>query len=199
MKVKFILKDKILRLLFLFGLAIISINVFWVLSSPTTDLPVLGKLPEFKLIDQSGDKFSLVNLKGKIWVADFIFTTCAGPCPVMTSQFADIQHHFFNEKDVNLLSISVNPEYDAPPILIEYGDHYDANYDRWVFLTGDREEIHRLAAEGFHIGSMENPVFHSTRFVLLDKNARIRGYYISSELEEMQRLWSDIVRLTIET
>jgi protein SCO1/2 len=93
----------------------------------------------------------------------------------------------------------VNPDYDSPEILREYGGRYGANYNKWRFLTGDREAIHELAVDGFKVGSVEDPIFHSTRFILLDDKARIRGYYISSELEEMQQLWRDVELLAVVT
>ncbi len=155
-------------------------------------LPVLGELTDFELMDQDGEQFSRDDLLGKVWVADFIFTTCAGPCPVMSGQFTELQSRFASASDFRLLSISVNPDYDTPTILKEYGDRYGADHDRWRFLTGERESIHELAVEGFKVGSVEDPIFHSTRFILLDSKARIRGYYISSELNEMQQLWRDV-------
>lgn len=155
-------------------------------------LPVLGELIEFQLTDQDGEQFSREDMMGKVWVADFIFTTCAGPCPVMSGQFTELQTRFANASDFRLLSISVNPEYDSPAILREYGDRYGADHERWRFLTGKKESIHELAVEGFKVGSIEDPIFHSTRFILLDDKARIRGYYISSELGEMQQLWRDV-------
>jgi protein SCO1/2 len=110
----------------------------------------------------------------------------------MSSQFTELQSRFANSLDLNLLSISVNPDYDTPEILNEYGKRYGADYDKWHFLTGEKEAIHKLAVDGFKVGSVEDPIFHSTRFILLDGQARIRGYYISSELEEMQQLWRDV-------
>ena len=155
-------------------------------------LPFLGELTEFQLTDQNGEQFSRDDLLGKVWVADFIFTTCAGPCPIMSGQFTELQSRFGNASDFRLLSISVNPDYDTPEVLKEYGDRYGADHDRWRFLTGKKDRIHELAVEGFKVGSVEDPIFHSTRFILLDSKARIRGYYISSELEEMQQLWRDV-------
>ena len=155
-------------------------------------LPFLGELTEFQLTDQDGEQFSREDLLGKVWVADFIFTTCAGPCSVMSGQFTELQSRFGNASDFRLLSISVNPDYDTPEILKQYGDRYGADHDRWRFLTGKKDRIHELAVEGFKVGSVEDPIFHSTRFILLDSKARIRGYYISSELEEMQQLWRDV-------
>ena len=185
------LKHKHLWLFVTFGVIILVVS----LRRPEEnkdELPVLGELIDFRLTDQNGNEFGKQDMYGKVWVADFIFTTCAGPCPVMSSQFTELQSRFENASDLNLLSISVNPEYDTPEILREYGERYGADYDKWHFLTGDKEAIHKLAVDGFKVGSIEEPIFHSTRFILLDEKARIRGYYISSELEEMQQLWHDV-------
>ena len=186
-----LLKNKHLWLFITFGIIILVVS----LRRPEEkkdELPVLGELIDFQLTNQNGNTFGKEDLYGKVWVADFIFTTCAGPCPVMSSQFTELQSRFENASDLNLLSISVNPEYDTPEILREYGERYGADYDKWHFLTGDKEAIHKLAVDGFKVGSIEEPIFHSTRFILLDGKARIRGYYISSELEEMQQLWHDV-------
>ncbi len=192
------LKDKRFWLFNTFGVIILEVSLRRQ-DSKKSELPILGKLIDFQLTDQNGEIFSKEDLLGKVWVADFIFTTCAGPCPVMSGQFAELQSRFSNAPDLNLLSISVNPDYDSPEILREYGGRYGANYNKWRFLTGDREAIHELAVDGFKVGSVEDPIFHSTRFILLDDKARIRGYYISSELEEMQQLWRDVELLAVVT
>ena len=193
-----LLKDKRFWLFITFGVIILVVSLRRQ-DSKKSELPILGKLIDFQLTDQNGEIFSKEDLLGKVWVADFIFTTCAGPCPVMSGQFAELQSRFSNAPDLNLLSISVNPDYDSPEILREYGGRYGANYNKWRFLTGDREAIHELAVDGFKVGSVEDPIFHSTRFILLDDKARIRGYYISSELEEMQQLWRDVELLAVVT
>lgn len=179
----------------LFGLVILGIALLRT-SRPAPDpLPVLGDLPEFQLVDQNGEDFSRDDLLGNLWLADFIFTTCSGPCPVMSGQFARFQDRFSRTRDFRLLSISVNPEYDTPDVLKAYGDRFLADHRRWSFLTGDRDAIHRLAVDGFHVGSVKEPMFHSTRFILIDSQARIRGTYLSTEPDEIARLERDIRNL----
>jgi len=153
--------------------------------------PDYGTVPSFELFDQLGNTFTKDELLGDVWVVDFVFTTCAGPCPIMTAQFSELQDRFSDQEDFRLLSISVNPEYDTPEVLKRYGDDYGADHSRWTFLTGDREKIRSLAWEGFHVGKEEDPIFHSTYFILVDKEGKIRGYYISSEKNEIERLWTD--------
>lgn len=158
-----------------------------------------GTVPSFELVDQKGGSFSKNELLGNVWVVDFVFTTCSGPCPIMTAQFAELQDRFSEKDDFRLLSVSVNPEYDTPEVLREYGDEYGADHSRWTFLTGDRKKIHSLAWEGFHVGTEEDPIFHSTRFILVDRAGKIRGYYISTEMVEMERLWADVELLLSES
>ncbi|MFQ6616809.1 MAG: SCO family protein [Fidelibacterota bacterium] len=179
----------------LFGVVIAAAALVRLSRRPPEPPPVLGILPPFHLVDQNGEGFSRDDLLGKLWLADFIFTTCSGPCPVMSGQFAQFQKRFSPMRDFRLLSISVNPEYDTPAILREYGNRFGADHTRWTFLTGDPGAIHRLAVDGFHVGSIEKPMFHSTRFVLVDSKGQIRGYYISSETQEMARLERDLKSL----
>lgn len=158
-----------------------------------------GSVPFFRLIDQHGETFTQEELLGTVWVVDFVFTTCAGPCPLMTAQFADLQDRYSQSKDFRLVSISVNPEFDTPEVLKVYGDQYGADHSRWAFLTGDREEIHKLAWEGFHVGTEDDPIFHSLRFILINRTGKIHGYYISTEPEELERLRNDVKMLLSES
>jgi protein SCO1/2 len=158
-------------------------------------LPKLYPLPAFELIDASGEPFTQESLAGRFWVADFIFTTCAGPCPVMSSRMADLAEAFADNPAVQFLSISVNPETDTPEVLREYADRYQADTSRWHFVTGDRNVIHSLAVEGFKLGSVDEPIMHSTRFVLVDDEGYVRGYYESSEPEGSLELTRDLTSL----
>ena len=142
----------------------------------------LGKLNEF----------NKENLIGNFWISDFIFTTCAGPCPVMSSQFQGFQKKYSKNDKLKLLSISVNPQYDTPTILQNYGERYSADFEKWNFLTGDVNEIHNLALESFKVGDADNPIFHSAFFILIDDKAQIRGYYNSTISEDINKMYSDI-------
>ena len=158
-------------------------------------LPVLSEVPAFELTDSGGKPFSREQLKGKVWVADFIFTTCAGPCPIMSKNLAGIQRSYLLEQGIDFVSVSVNPEYDSPAVLTEYARRFKADTGRWHFLTGPREKIQDLALTGFKIGSKENPIFHSTFFILVDGNFNIRGYYEGTNKEKIRQLFKDIARL----
>ncbi len=155
-------------------------------------LPVISEVPPFSFTDVRGEKISRDDLKGEVWVADFIFTRCAGPCPVMSRRMATLP-----QDKLRLVSFTVDPDYDTPSVLKEYGARYEAQPDRWSFLTGDRQAIRDLAISGFHLGVADateedsEPILHSTRFVLVDRQARIRGYYDGLDPNEVDRLLAD--------
>lgn len=161
-------------------------------------LPILGSIPEFELTDSRGLPTGLADLEGHVWVADFIFTTCAGPCPIMSTNLASVHREYGDEDDLRLVSVTVNPDYDTPEIMDAYAKHYGAETDRWHFLTGAYEDIQSLLMNGFKMGDLEDIVFHSTRFALVDREARIRGYYIGTEAEDMELLRKDLKRLLRE-
>jgi protein SCO1/2 len=167
-------------------------------------LPTLGTLPEFSLTERNGQPFGLQNLRGKIWVADFIFTNCAGTCPIMTTAMTDIQQMALAENldDVRLVSITVDPERDSLAVLQRFADGYGALKDRWHFLTGEEAAIQQLANKGFFLsaaastgGSAEEPIIHSNRFVLVDRQGRIRGYYDGTDEESVKLLRKDLKTL----
>ncbi|MCL4215414.1 MAG: SCO family protein [Candidatus Hydrogenedentes bacterium] len=155
-------------------------------------LPVIAKAPEFELTDSTEAHFSSAALRGKVWVADFIFTRCGGACPVMTAELARLDKEFSTSEDFALVSISVDPEYDTPEILREFGERYGAVPGRWHFLTGDADTIAGLSVEGFKVGSLDSPMNHSQRFILVDRRGRIRGYYSSTDAEDLARLRADL-------
>jgi len=166
-------------------------------SPAESSLPVLGTIDQFLLYDQTGSELTMDDLHGKVWVADFIFTTCAGPCPEMSEKMARLQKIFDTEPALSLVSFTVNPEYDSPAVLHEYGQRYGAKANKWIFLTGSREEIRSVAADSFHLGSKDNPVFHSTRFTLVDAAGQIRGYYDSTVQEALDKLITDAQLLVV--
>ena len=110
----------------------------------------------------------------------------------MSSQFQGFQEKYSDNSNLKLLSISVNPQYDTPNILQNYGERYNADFKKWNFLTGDVNEIHTLALESFKVGDAENPIFHSAFFILIDDQAQIRGYYNSTINEDINKMYSDI-------
>ncbi|MBI4525930.1 MAG: SCO family protein [Deltaproteobacteria bacterium] len=174
-------------------------------SNPLEGLKDFGKVPDFLLIERSGRQIGLADLKGKIWIADFIYTNCPDTCPVQSAQMKELQNEFMSEKDLRLVSITVDPRRDTPKVLTEYADRFGAKPDRWLFLTGEKAAIYRLAQDGFRLGTAELPHekrptsgathLHSPRFVLVDRKSEIRGYYPSIESDAIARLRRDLKTL----
>ncbi len=161
-------------------------------------LPVYGKAPRFELTDETGRTFNHKQLKGKIWVADFFFSTCAGPCPLMAANLKTVQERFRGRDDLHLVSVTVNPLYDTPAVLKKYAAKVGAETGRWSFLTGKGEEIHRLSVKGFKIGDPDNLIMHSEKFALVDQQGRIRGYYKGTSPEETEEMIRAIRQLTAD-
>lgn len=159
-------------------------------------LPAYATLSDFSLVDQNNDPISLKTFNGKIWIADFIFTRCAGPCPILSSYMQRMQGMLSHSPEVVLVSFSVDPEYDTPEVLAKYASTFGAEKDKWFFLTGDREVIFDIARSSLKL-SVESeteiaPIIHSTRFVLIDETGGLRGYYDSNEDGFMNELISDV-------
>jgi protein SCO1/2 len=169
---------------------------------PLEGLQAFGAVPEFSLIERDGRRITLADLKGKVWIANFIYTNCPDTCPIQSAQIREIQDDFKNEKDLRFVSITVDPTRDTPEVLSEYAKRFSADPTRWLFLTGEKEAIYKLAEGGFRLGAVEIPHdkrpesgathTHSPRFVLIDREARIRGYYVSTEPDAMDRLRRDL-------
>ena len=162
---------------------------------PVQPLPVLGQIADFHLLNSDGKIVSLKDLKDKVWVADFIFTTCGGICPTMTANMAQLHRSYVLADDVRLVSISVNPENDTPELLKTYAKKFKANTGRWLFLTGPLADIQKLVVGSFKLGKIDEPVFHSSYFTLVDREGRIRGYYDGMDKEKLARLFKDIATL----
>lgn len=173
-------------------------TLVYLFSARAEALPVLGEVPEFTLTNQSGEEISLSKLQGELWVADFFFTSCAGPCPRMTQQMAALSNAI-PPGGIKFVSISVDPETDTPERLTEYGRKYEADFTRWHFLTGAQEQIQTLAVEGFKVGSVDDPAIHSTRFILVDRQGKIRGYFHGLEDDAIPLLQEAITKLLQET
>jgi protein SCO1/2 len=203
--------ERILRT-FLWGVlvlvivSIISANI-WSSIHPKSDansesrrlssrLAVHHQLPDFSLTDQHRAPVALATLRDKIWIADFIFTSCVTICPPMTAEMAALQKEFATE-DVHFVSFSVDPERDTPEVLSQYAARYGADQDRWSFLTGEKDAIYQLAHKGFNLaaGHQGSEILHSTRFVLVDRQGQVHDYYDSRSKAALQQLRRDIKTL----
>jgi protein SCO1 len=149
---------------------------------PTGELPIYGTVPEFSLIERSGRRVQLDDLKGTVWVADFIFAGCHDFCPEMTIRMNALQASLTPDNHVCLVSFSVDPEHDTPQVLSDYAKKNNAG-QRWLFLTGNQTQIYQLASRGFFLPvepeREQQQILHSQKFVLIDQQGQIRGYYDS--------------------
>lgn len=164
------------------------------------ELPKDGIVPPFQLIDQNGEPYGSQQLLGKIWIADFVYSTCPGPCPMISSRMSETQKPL-RDTDVKLVSFSVDPQRDTPAVLREYAAKLKAEPGRWHFLTGDKETIYRLSRDGFKLASGEGGAagpIHSTRMVLVDRRGVIRGYYDATDADAVTRLLADTNHLLRE-
>lgn len=162
------------------------------------ELPVLSQLPQEPL-----EKFGLADYKGKVWLAGFIFTRCAGPCPMITFNMAALQKSL--PPEVRLASFSVDPAHDTPAVLEEYAARFGADPARWRFVTGKRKELYRFYLEGFRLGVSLDPkappslrAAHSAKLVLVDGKGRIRAYYDGTDANALKGLPRDAAALLKE-
>ena len=161
-----------------------------------------GTVPNFRLTNQNNQPFGSTQLAGKIWIADFIFTSCPGPCPMVSSRMGELQRPL-EKTDVHLVSFSVDPEKDTPEVLRGYAEKLHAQPQRWDFLTGPKAAIYDLSKNGFKLGVSDGseevgvPV-HSTRMVLVDRHGKIRGYYDALEPDAVTKLLADTSHLLRE-
>ncbi len=159
-------------------------------------LPVYGQIPDAWLIDSRAERFDLSQLRGKVWIADFVFTHCAGPCPMLSARMKILQQEFSKDPRIALVSFSVDPERDTPEVLERYGRRFGADFNRWFFLTGDKNKIYSLLVKEFHLGVEEVPTLtHSTKLALVDTSARIRGYYECDDPPSLEKLIRDARQL----
>lgn len=173
------------------------------LRAPRPAPPIFGRVPDFTLANRDGRTVRLGDLAGGPWIADFVFTRCTASCPVMSGKMARLDRELAPPPRVRLVSFSVDPEHDTPAVLARYAASYAAS-PRWLFLTGSREHLYRLSRQGFKLGVDSRPasrgrlridaedILHSTRFVLVDGRANIRGYYDSLDPAALRRLRDDL-------
>ena len=173
------------------------------------ELPVLGDLPAFSLIAEDGSPFGKNDLLGRVWIADFVFTSCSDACPRLQAKMRSIQDRLIPAEqggNIGLLSISVDPERDTPEKLKQYAGIFGARPSLWRSLTGDQQEVERTVVRGFHTAMARVPregadphlaafeIMHGERLVLVDRMGRIRGYY---DADDRDRLLRDARSLTV--
>jgi protein SCO1/2 len=187
-------------------------------------LGLYGRVPDFSLVERSGRTVALADLRGKVWVANFIYTECTETCPTQSLQISSLQAEFAKEPDLRLVSITVDPEHDTPEVLARYAERYRADPEHWLFLTGSKRVIYALAKEGFKLGVVDpgeprgassllrllgprpayathgskGLVMHSSRLVVVDRQARVRAYHGVDDPGSLARLRENLRALLAE-
>ncbi len=156
-----------------------------------TEFPVISEVHDFSLTNQAGQHVALGDLRGKTWVADVIFTRCPGPCAMMTRTMADLQKRLPRGANVALVSLTADPEFDTPAVLSRYAARFGADLNSWQFLTGDKQQIYRLALDDLKLAvapddspearAQGNLFVHSTKFMVVDREGKVRAYFDGAE------------------
>ena len=166
-------------------------------SSQSSELPMLVQLPDFALRDQTGENFGSEQLEDKPWIANFVFTRCPTTCPIQTRNLAKFQKQLKKipgGEQIELVSITVDPNFDTSAVLADYAKQMQADPERWHFLTGSREDIWDLCKKGFKLAvddappEAPSPIMHSSRMMLVDREGQIRGFYEGTTREGMNEL-----------
>jgi protein SCO1 len=173
----------------------------------SSGFPVIGQVESFSLTNQLAQQVTLDDLGDGLWVANLIFTRCPGPCALMTRQMSELQRLLHPQWPVKLISLTADPEHDQPDILQPYASLHQAEPGRWHFLTGEKGAVYELARKGLKLGVQENEsedvpleemFIHSTRFVLVDFQGRVRQTYEGTEQETPLKVMEGIKALLKE-
>ncbi|MCV9927934.1 SCO family protein [Flavobacterium sp. LS1R49] len=207
----------------LFVFSAITISLFYTALKPSKTLPIYNPadvnpelvdstmqykskyhtIADFSFVNQNGDTITQKNYEGKIYVADFFFTTCGSICPKMTANLADVQKAILNNPKVMLLSHTVFPETDSIPVLKAYAIKNGVVDSKWNLVTGDKKEIYTMARKSYLAVKLGRPdqlydMVHTENFVLVDQKRRVRGFYDGTKKEDIQKLIADINFLCTE-
>ena len=166
--------------------------------APQRELQIYGQVPGFHMIAQDGKPFDGASLAGHVWVADFIFTNCPGACLRMSADMRALQKATAKMAGVKLVSFTVDPARDTPPVLARYAARYQADPAHWIFLTGQPTTLQMLSRDAFKLGDVDGSLNHSTRFVLVDRKGRIRGYYGTTDGDPVSEVTRDARQLQKE-
>lgn len=206
--------SRLLQWLVWSGLVLITAGVgfFYVrsrsLPAPAAALPVYGAVTPFSLTNQNGQPITLGQLRGTIWVADIIFTRCPTQCLKMSRQMGELEKELRAEPSVRLVSLTADPAFDTPPILKKYAARFGAADDRWQFLTGDKAAVYGLALDGLKLSvrekapadqeSVDDLFIHSTKFVIVDRQGRLRGWFDGENPQSKPEILSALRALLAE-
>lgn len=196
---------------------ILILPVLWVLFWKKGEysyqkLPVLGEtslngdtipfvIGDFEFTDQLGQKVTKENFKGKVYVANFFFTSCPDVCPMMNTNLSIVVDKYRQNPHVMFLSHTVDPETDSVNVLYDYARRFKTDHKQWLFVTGPKDEIYRMAQEDYRVtattGKKDIDFIHSEKLVLIDKNFRIRGYFDGLDFNEVKELM-DAIRILLK-
>jgi protein SCO1/2 len=190
-------------------IAVVMLSGLWWLVGRSPDgaaPPAISAVPPFSLIERSGRPVSRDDLAGQPWVADFIFTRCSGMCPALSARMGELRRQLRERGlQARLVSFSVDPTHDTPEVLRSYAKQFGADDDGWLFVTGDRDALYELIGQGFRLSVAERSaqdaeaggelITHSDRFVLVDAEGQIRGYYHGTDPEALPALLRDLAAL----
>jgi protein SCO1/2 len=154
-------------------------------------------VPDFSFTDQDNKSFTASAMKGHVWIADFIFTQCQGPCPLMTARMAQLQKDLHGQP-IRFVSFSVDPANDTPPVLKKYAAEHGADLSNWSFVTGEQDSIFSVAHTlliGVTAAVGKMPIAHSVRFLLIDASGKVQGYYDGTDPAELKDLARDARKL----
>lgn len=198
-------------LLFLLGVLIAGLFAIYLYSGleervhqPNKILPKYKQVPDFSLTDSNGRTVTNKDLKGHFWVADFIFTTCPSVCPMVTSRMRELQTALRRDPTIKLVSFSVDPKTDTPPVLKTFATHYMADPQRWYFLTGPEEVMANLILHGFILSfapvsgdqvAKIGAFIHSTKFAVVDRDGMIRSYRDGTDEKVVDQILEDLGHL----
>jgi protein SCO1/2 len=183
--------------IFVLGAALMVIfGASWIASvAPALQLPRLGKAPAFSLIMQDGSEFSSHKLQGQVWVTGAFFTSCSATCPLILRELKKVEAQIPAAEKFNFVLLSVDPQYDTPKVLQEFAQKNQVSPQRWTLLTGAKNVVESVVSDGFKLASKEEPLLHSNRFYLVDKEGEFRGSYSIGDSEAMLALVADIKKL----
>lgn len=153
----------------------------------SNNLLFYGSVSDFMLTERSGKSISGQDLKGKVWIADVIFTRCAGQCPMMSGKMQKLVQQL---PQATFVSFTTDPDYDTPQVLSTYAGWYRADPRRWLFLTGSKDSLSAVTTS-FKMNKVDDPVMHSSSFVLVDKEGKLRGFYEANDSAAMERLMKE--------
>ena len=187
------------KFIYIILVALISMGLFanWVINKAQSsiDIPVVKEVPRFSFTNQNGEKFSNNNFRDKVTILNFIFTSCTGPCPLMTSNMQKLYSNFKGTKEVQFVSITVDPEVDTQEMLKLEAELIGVDNNQGQFLRSDLDEVKKLKRDGFMLFADNLPNGHSIKSILIDYVGNIRKYYDGTDIGSQEILKKDIVYL----